>query len=786
MSQAIMLAYNPLNMANVQAQTNMSDMPLRIALFVVPNLPTLKQALAKISLSYLSLLEAKFTITDLPLTSFEGDLQLAIERLKNNELSDDITHQSKKNVCVQIRNTTHRLLMIPALQAAKLKWSSHAILSSAQFASSAQAPQEMQTLAILQHNALLQAKVMHRQTEIKHHTIYTHNAENKFAKLIELINQMMSRTYKNNNHESFWFSAPFKGRVTTLNFLPSKKQSSSKIFEHTLDSERTTNESMSSIVLFQGSDLVNAKPLLHSSRLFFIVTGNNLAQLRQTLVQLETNIRSNSDDITLMMQQNLIDFTQRQQAAHSIKKAIIAPKELTLTLVIQATSLFELVQEITSMLSRLANQLDSQKPYHTPAGSVFFPAPQGEQGLTFVYPGVGTVYPNMFNELYAYFPQLFAQLEQEGHLSAMLQADKIYSAYQSNQIDATSDKKEVTSNKKKVPTKTLNLNDMSLAELAIAGVGTSYLFTQLLTRTFKLTPRFALGYSMGEAAMWASLGVWKTPHQLIDKTLNDPLFTSMVSGTLNTVKQAWQQTEPIHWNSFLVRASVDEINTLLPQYPRVYLAIIQGDTCIISGCETQCTALLNALNKRGIATNRVTAMHTPPAMNVHSDVVHFYHQDIKQENDALRIKTQFIAAAQPQAFSFQQSDNTLAITANKIAHSLADNFCQPLNFPALIQKAQKKGAKLFVEIGADRQNTTLINKIFSQNIDGQQQDHAMAINTKGGDSISDLLKVLAQLISQNVPLSLTPLLMSFEPNNHPIFPPMTHTIFDKGEVNVFS
>ncbi len=767
-----MLAHNPLNMASLLAQTNGSDMPLRIALFVLPNAPTLKQALAKIGLSYL-MLEAKFTIIDLPLTCFEGDLQLAIESLQRNELIDDIA-QSRKNVCVQIKSHTHRLLMLPALQAAKLKWSSHAILSSLQCASSTQAPLEKQIPALLQHNALLQAKVMHRQKEIKHHTIFTQNADNKFAKLLELINQLMYRTYKNNHHESFWFSEPFKGRVATLNFRPSEKPFHSKPVENTINSGIAVNESMSSIVLSQGSKLADAKPLLHSNRLFFIVTGDNQAQLRQSLVQLETKLRSKSDDVTLIMQRNLIDFTHRQEATHHTKEAIIGPKESTLTLVIQARSLFELFQEITCMLSRLANQSDEKKPYHTPAGSVFFPKPQGEEGLTFVYPGVGTVYPDMFNALYAYFPQRFAQLEQEGHLSAMLQADKIYSAYQS-----TTNNKEVTDTSHK-------LDEMSLAELAIAGVGTSYLFTQLLSRSFKLTPRFALGYSMGEAAMWASLGVWQAPHRLIDKTLNDPLFTSMVSGRLSTVKQAWQQTESIHWNSFLVRASVDDINTLLPQYPRAYLAIIQGDTCIISGCETQCKALLSALNKRGIATNLVTAMHTSPAMNVHSDLVQFYHQNIKQENDTLNIKTQFITAAEPQAFSFQQRGNTKAITANRIAHALADNFCQPLNFPALIEKAQKKGAKLFIEIGADRQNTTLINKIFKQHPDGQQEYHAMAINTKGGNCISDLLKVIAQLISQNVPVSLDPLLMSFEQKSPPSFPAMTHTLFDKGDVNVFS
>jgi len=116
---------------------------------------------------------------------------------------------------------------------------------------------------------------------------------------------------------------------------------------------------------------------------------------------------------------------------------------------------------------------------------------------------------------------------------------------------------------------------MSLSQLAISGVGASYLFSRLLTRVFNIQPQLALGYSMGEAAMWASLDIWQTPQALINATQNSAIFNQEISGPLLAVRRDWQLSEnaPLVWNSFLVRTSRAEINTLLADFPRVYLVI---------------------------------------------------------------------------------------------------------------------------------------------------------------------------------------------------------------------
>ncbi len=82
--------------------------------------------------------------------------------------------------------------------------------------------------------------------------------------------------------------------------------------------------------------------------------------------------------------------------------------------------------------------------------------------------------------------------------------------------------------------------------------------------------------------------------RLIKMTQTSPIFTTAISGELTAVREAWQldDNETITWNSFVVRSEPEAIQTLLPEFPHAYLAIIQGDTCVLAGCENDCRALL--------------------------------------------------------------------------------------------------------------------------------------------------------------------------------------------------
>ncbi|MGF1839047.1 PfaB family protein [Vibrio atlanticus] len=585
------------------------------------------------------------------------------------------------------------LVMLSALTAAQNKIHPHAYLAG--FADIATGDSIQLALDIARRPA----------TDLSHQQQHSDlSASQQFDELLNIVNAISSRSLPSHSlPNNYWFTEPNKARVAALTFSD--------------DSQKAT-----SLILTQATGLQEPKPLLSSDRLMFVVSGNEQANLVSQLASLRAELKCVSDSadselaIATLMHSNLSHFQSVQHNAG-----------VGANIVIQAASTEAAIQEITALENALPKVMAENSQYKTPAGSCFSPMPQSKGGVAFVYPGVGTVYPGMLREFHHHFPQLFARLEREGNLKEMLQADKTYAE---------------------------DSQEMSLSELAIAGVGSSYLLTQLLCDEFKVQPDFALGYSKGEASMWASLNVWKNPHALIEMTQTSPIFTTAISGELTAVRQDWQlnSDEIIQWNSFVVRSDAQAIEALLPEFPRAYLAIIQGDTCVLAGCESTCRALLKKLGKRGIAANRVTAMHTTPALSQHSQVRDFYTQPLFDE---LPKHIRFISAAG------LPTGAPINIDSDSIALSIADTFCSTLDFTALIQSARQQGARLFVEVGADRQTSTLIDKINrSDNV--ADQYCTIASNAKGGDDVVTLIKCIGQLITHQIPLSVEPLIQGLK------------------------
>ncbi|MDR9765216.1 PfaB family protein [Shewanella baltica] len=631
------------------------------------------------------------------------------------------------------------LYLLDGLRAAKLRLHAHAFIAG--FAAGNETTGDtnvaVENAATVANAALAAAKRSPAQT-VQHQTV-ANTLNEAFVALRQGVTALAARTQaplkgttgikqtNDTNHQTgYWFSDQHQARVLCLNLVAKTS--------HQADESRNLSQSL---VLTQGTQLAAPKALVDENRLFVPISSDSINELKAKLFQLLSSLDIGAPDTSSASHQ-LTFWFERYDAN--------AP----LALVLMAASSDDLKLEAKAMLTALENDAIRHHGQHfkTPAGSCFTAKPLGDAGLTFVYPGVGTVYANMFNNLHEYFPALYHQLEREGDLSAMLQSPQIYAA----------DVKTAAG--------------MNLSQQAISGVGASYLFTKLLTQVFNIKPKMALGYSMGEAAMWASLDVWQTPHAMINATENSDIFNHAISGELTAVRRAWQlaDDEAIAWNSFVVRADSHEIKALLPEFPRAYLAITQGDTCVIAGCETSCKALLATLGKRGIAANRVTAMHTAPALLVHGQVQDFYTQALKPEAlepEALK------AAAQDSPIRFISAAQTapVIVDSHSIGRAIADTFCSPIDFSALIQNATEQGARLFVEVGADRQTSTLIDKIshaHASQSTANAATAAIACNAKGADAITSLLKCLAQLISHRVPLSLAPLIQPLSANAAPL------------------
>ncbi len=404
-------------------------------------------------------------------------------------------------------------------------------------------------------------------------------------------------------------------------------------------------------------------------------------------------------------------------------------------LIAESELLLEQLRKITSLAELPELELI------TPNGSVFCAKPLGPARLCFVYPGVGTAYHGMLGALKQAFPRSHADFEaaataENVALSTLLPA----ALSDASKETALSDKEEATPSP--APT-------MTLAEQAVAGVGASVLLTQILRREFKLRPAFAIGYSMGEAAMFAANGVWDKPFALVKPTLESRIFSEQISGALTAVRQEWQldARDTICWNSFLLRIDADSITPLLqnPAYSRVYLAIRQGPSCVLAGDEAQCRALIKALGKRGVAANRVTAMHTPAALRVKPELTVFYDRPLSGELE--QPQPIYISAGSEQPLK------PARLERQQIAETIATCFSQPLNVESLLQRARKHGAQLFLEVGADSQTSSIIQAMAGKQLSSDIKAFGCDRKHSGAADNKALLKALARLISHRVPLA---------------------------------
>ncbi len=386
----------------------------------------------------------------------------------------------------------------------------------------------------------------------------------------------------------------------------------------------------------------------------------------------------------------------------------------------------------------------------TPNGSVFCAQPLGPARLCFVYPGVGTAYHGMLGALKQAFPKSYADFEAAATAENVALCTLLPTALSDiSYTSALSDASNETALSDKGEAAPSPAPTMTLAEQAVAGVGASVLLTQILRREFKLRPAFAIGYSMGEAAMFAANGVWDKPFALVKPTLESRIFSEQISGALTAVRQEWQldARDAICWNSFLLRIDTGSITPLLqnPAYSRVYLAIRQGPSCVLAGDEAQCRALIKALGKRGVAANRVTAMHTPAALRVKPELTTFYDRPLSGELE--QPQPVYISAGSEQPLK------PARLERKQIAETIATCFSQPLDVESLLQRARKHGAQLFLEVGADSQTSSIIQAMAGKQLSSDIKAFGCDRKHSGAADNKALLKALARLISHRVPLA---------------------------------
>ncbi|WP_160061896.1 hypothetical protein [Psychromonas sp. L1A2] len=452
--------------------------------------------------------------------------------------------------------------------------------------------------------------------------------------------------------------------------------------------------------------------------------------------------------------------------------------------VLLACSFSTLKKQLQLALSGIPSSLDNNKPWKTPwnkpwktpAGSYFSAKPirrtanKQQQPLSFVYPGVGALYVNMGKDLLRLFPEAYqALLNISDDLAFSLQDQLITPRLISKPNYSQSAELE----------KSLR---SELANIAEAGVSYACLLTTIWQQQLQIKATCAAGYSMGEVSMFAALDCWKKPQEMSQRLRESRIFTEQLSGTLKRLESAWGVSVPISptvatrtattktsttstististtdsddgvchvnesatnnkplWESYHLKATVEQVESLITLFPRVYITIVNtDDSLVIAGDPEQCLKLAEQLKVRAIALNVPNIIHCDLAKSEYENMQKLYSLPVKH-----KISTQLYSSS---------CYLPVPLTEKAIAVSISKCLTEPVDFPRLINSMAKAGETVFIEMGAGKSLSTWIERILKN----QQQVKpvtCLSVNQKNLDDYSAILKTIAPLISLGYPVN---------------------------------
>jgi PfaB family protein len=231
-------------------------------------------------------------------------------------------------------------------------------------------------------------------------------------------------------------------------------------------------------------------------------------------------------------------------------------------------------------------------------------------------------------------------------------------------------------------------------ELVRVGVILAYAQTALLRLVLGLRPRWALGYSLGEVAMFGCLGFYKEPEAALRRLCDGELWRSGVAGPMSLVRRQWglppaRPGDRPPWESQAFALSRGEVEPLLAGEPRVFLTHVNAPReVILSGEPAALRRLAGHLPVAGTAMPLALALHCKVTRAAHAELLGLAPLQ-GQPCPGLTFYSSAYNAAVPQQ-------------ARAVARAMAECFCRLVDFPGLVHAAYTGGARVFVEVGPRR------------------------------------------------------------------------------------
>ncbi len=390
----------------------------------------------------------------------------------------------------------------------------------------------------------------------------------------------------------------------------------------------------------------------------------------------------------------------------------------------------DLLAELERAQASLPNAFESGRDWQTPTGSYFSPRPLGPQvKIAFVYPGAFGTYVGMGRQLFGLFPQLRECLD-------VLTDDPEHAMNAEVIFPQTDDPQVIAALQEKL------LHQPTL--MISSGIFFSYLFTIILQDIFNVQPSAAFGYSLGENSMMFATGIWTQADAMRTSLEASPIFHERVSGRQNAIREFWGMPDSAVngdgksiWANYILMASEEKVRAAIQPGEWVYITHINTPRqVVIGGDETACLRVANSLKCMHLKAPYEHAIHCPP---------------VESEFEAFERMHYWPVERKPEIPVYSAADYApLEMEAHSIARSFAHMLTQPVDFPRLVEQVYADGARVFIELGAGSNCSKWVDAIL------KDRPHAsMSINQNNVSDHVSILKLLAHLISQRIPLDLS-------------------------------
>ena len=350
---------------------------------------------------------------------------------------------------------------------------------------------------------------------------------------------------------------------------------------------------------------------------------------------------------------------------------------------------------------------------------LFFSAnPTGATGkIGFVYPGSGNHFAGMGMELSARWPEIYRRQDRENlYLRDQFQPEQFWNG---------------------APIESVNDNHLAV----IFGQVATGCAVSDVVQGFGIKPDAVIGYSLGESAGLFATRTWTERDLMLARMQASTLFTRDLAGECRAAQRAWGESEgkEIHWSIGVVDAPAREVRRAIKKTSRVYLLIVNTpDECVIGGDVKWVKHLVAMLDCRFFPLQGVTTVHCEVARQVASP-----YRDLHNFNTTPLADVTFYSGAAGSAYQVHRRSAADSILAQAI---------EGIDFPKVIEAAYAEGVRYFLEMGPGGSCSRMIGRILTG-----RPHIARSACPSGVDPNSAMLRLLAQLAAERIPVNLEPL-----------------------------